>query len=897
MTGSQDSGSTIPSQGDLASILAKISIENAPDAHVWAQPDGTFLHVNSAASRTFGYTQQEVLEKTAHELSPSLPPERYKRLWNTIREQGHVTLEAIGRRKDGSEFPMEITATYVSCLSQEYACAIVRDVTQQKKTAAELEYRLERERLITDVTTGFMNLRSDQTELGISRALQALGEFSRADRCYIFQFSEDGEYLTNSHEWCGQGTLPLVGDIQDVPAANWPWAMPLIKQQQLVHIPRVSELPSEATTEMERWQELDVKSLLVVPMIVHGKASGFIGFEAIRRERTWIKDDIDLLQAVSEVIIMAWSRQRSEAKLRAAHQFLNDMVEFLPDPTFVVDKDRKVIAWNRALHELTNVPKEEMIGKADRAYAIPFYGTRRPLLIDLIWDPDAISHGDYSYFKRRMNTLYAEDYVPEMNSGAGAYLWATASPLLDQDGEIVGAIESVRDITDRKRAEEALRAAKETAESANRAKSEFLANMSHEIRTPMNSIIGMTNLMRHAGLSEEYQEFVTMIERSGSLLLDLVNDILDLSKIEAGHLDIETIPFDLRQAATETLETLSVMASDHDIKLVLDYDSDDPCLVRGDSIRIIQILTNLTNNAIKFTKDGMVTIRIRCLEQDSERAKLCFSVTDTGIGIPPEKLVHIFEKFTQVDTSTTRQYGGTGLGLTICKHLVELMGGEIGAFSDQDEGSTFWFRLELPLATADQVAAEQALSSGQETSVYRPAARVDLENGENTDQTDSPATATAPSGKAGAAELSPTDWALAGFVGENEAARVLLAEDNVFNQKVAELMLQNLGCRVDIASSGEEALQMMDGQSYDMVLMDCQMPILDGFEATSAIRQQEGGDRHTPIIALTANAMRGDREQCLAAGMDDYLRKPITQEALANKLSEWLQWEKLSTPV
>ncbi|MFH1841693.1 MAG: ATP-binding protein [bacterium] len=896
MTGSQDSGSATPSQRDLASILAKISIENAPDAIFWARPDGTFLHVNSAALRTFGYTQQELLDRTASELSPSLPPERYNRLWDTIREQGHATLEAMGRQKDGSQFPMEITATYVSCLSQEYACAIVRDMTQQQQTAKELEYRLERERLITDVTTGFMNLRSDQTELGISRALQALGEFSRADRCYIFQFSEDGEYLTNSHEWCGQGTLPLLGDIQDVPASKWPWAMPLIKQQQLLHIPRVPDLPPEAVTEMERWQELGVKSLLVVPMIVHGKSSGFIGFEAIRRECSWVKDDIDLLQAVSEVIIMAWSRQRSEAKLRAAHQFLHDMVEFLPDPTFVVDKDRKVIAWNRALHELTNVPKEEMIGKADRAYAIPFYGARRPLLIDLIWDPDAISQGDYSYFKRRMNTLYAEDYVPGMNAGAGAYLWATASPLLDQDGNIVGAIESVRDITDRKRAEEALRAAKETAESANRAKSEFLANMSHEIRTPMNSIIGMTNLMRHAGLSEEYREFVTMIERSGSMLLDLVNDILDLSKIEAGQLDIETIPFDLRRAATETLQTLGVLASDHDIQLVLDYDSAGPCLVMGDSIRIVQILTNLTNNAIKFTKDGTVTIRVHCLEQNPERATLCFSVTDTGIGIPPEKLVHIFEKFTQVDTSTTRQYGGTGLGLTICKHLVELMDGEIGAHSEQGGGSTFWFRLELPLATSEQVAAEEAAISGQETAAHRTAARVYSESAADAARAPGPATETVQYGKEGAVELSPADWALAGFVGENEAARILLAEDNLFNQKVAALMLQNLGCQVDIACSGEEAVQMLEGQSYDMVLMDCQMPKLDGFEATSAIRQIEGVDRHTPIIALTANAMRGDREQCLAAGMDDYLRKPITQEALANKLSEWLQWENLSAP-
>ena len=674
-------------------------------------------------------------------------------------------------------------------------------------------------------------------------------------------------------------------------------------------------------------------------------------------------------------------RNRAEEEIRRSQQHFSTVLDNLPDAALVIDKEGVVTSWNRAAEAMTGVKAADIIGKGNYEYAVAFYGERRPVVVDLLRMPDEVVAEKYAGVRRDGRILSGEVYIAPPLSHP-RYVQALACPLQDSDGNLIGGVEMIHDLTERKQFEEELAAAREAAEMASKAKAEFLANMSHEIRTPMNAIIGMTHLALKSGLDSRQRDYVEKIQRAGQHLLGIINDILDFSKVEAGKLDIESTDLDLEWVLQSVVNLIAEKAEAKGLELVCKLGAGVPTQLIGDPLRLSQILANYANNAIKFTETGEIVISVDLIEDSGNTVMLRFEVSDTGIGLTEEQKLKMFQDFQQADSSTTRKYGGTGLGLAISKRLAELMGGEVGVESVIGEGSTFWFTARLQkgrhrrnlvpsidlrgkrmLVVDDNESAREVLSEILASSTFDvtavgsgvaalqevaeqvkngspfevvfldwmmpgmdgfevagkvaeldPAVRPHLilvtaygrEEGLRGAEAVGieevlvkPVTASVvfdsvlrvlgsdPNGDSPEKVLTGrwTPAALTRDPGVRRSGKVLLVEDNDLNQQVASELLGDAGFTVEIAENGEVAVAMVQGGAFDVILMDMQMPVMDGLTATRELRRL---GVTVPIIAMTANALQADRDACAAAGMDDYLAKPIDPESLTAALDRWL---------
>jgi len=513
-------------------------------------------------------------------------------------------------------------------------------------------------------------------------------------------------------------------------------------------------------------------------------------------------------------------RKRFEDELKKSEAKNRALIDAIPDSVFLLDKEGNFLDYRAPNSSMLYAPPELFMGKS-------IHSIMPQDLVELTMNNIGMA--------RQSGKMQVFEYQLPTN-GETKHFEARIN--LCEGGDFLTL---VRDVTERKRSDEMLWKAKEVAEAAAKAKSEFLANMSHEIRTPLNAVIGLTGILLDTDLTHEQRNYLEIVRNSSDSLLSVINNILDFSKIDGGMMELEQSPFDLRRCIESTMDLMVTRVEEKELVLKVVLDDQLPPMLVGDANRIRQVLANLLSNAVKFTDKGFVEVSVRG-NAIPEGFELRFDVLDTGIGMPQDKLDRLFMPFSQIDSSITRRYGGTGLGLAISKRLVEMMGGRIWAESDPGVGSTFTFTIKVKLPCMQPVQ--------HKVKDLKPDIKPPIE----------------------------------GHFQQARPLSILLAEDNAVNQMVLLQMLRKIGYQADLASNGFDVLAALDRQAYDVVLMDIQMPDMDGFEATRRILARFSKTKRPRIIALTAHALNGDRERCLDAGMDSYLSKPVKIEDLQSAL-------------
>ena len=928
--------------------LQTAALESAANGIVITDREGRIIWANPAFTHLTGYPAEEVLGQTPSFLkSGKYDATFYEKLWQTVLSGGVWQGELVNRRKDGTFYTEEMTITPVcdSAGTVSHFIAIKQDVTERRRAEEALSASGKRYRqLFENNLAGVLRTSLDGRILDCNPAMAQMVGFNLPE-----------ELLTHS-------VLDLYFSVED----------------RAIILDRLKAERHLTNHEMLLRRKDGRPAWMLANLVLTRLDSSDAEFvESTLIDITRRKDaEAEFARYASDMEVAKETQEKhSEELARLVEELarerdlLGTLMDNLPDYIFYKDRQSRYLR--------TNLIHAKTLGLTDPCQAVA--------KTDFDFFPAEDAKGYFNDDQQVMETgqglIGREERVRQQD---GEYRWCSTTkvPIRDAQGSVTGLVGITRDITERKLTGE-MRKAKEEAETASRVKSQFLASMSHEIRTPINGVIGMTKVLLDTELSDEQRRYAQVACTCGETLLALINDILDFSKIEARKLSLEVIDFDLRAMLDHTVEMLAAPAGEKRLELTCLMAPEIPAWVRGDPARLRQIVLNLAGNAVKFTQQGEVGIRV-CLDQEDEKTvTLRFAVEDTGMGIPHDRIDALFSPFVQADGSTTRKYGGTGLGLAISRQLVELMGGQIGVESEEGKGSTFWFtvvqekvkgqitqEVDTPsdfdgvkVLVVDDNATNRmvvgallkpwgcrlnfAADGDSALAILRKAARladpfdvalldVEMPGMDGTElgrqiAADSQLTRTAlllmanPNRTSGVAHLEEGRFSASitkpvtesrlrnalnvvlgrkphhepvsdsGFkqladLSACAGARILVAEDISSNREVALAILTKLGFRTDLVVNGAEAVAAVQSTPYALVLMDCEMPEMDGYDATRHIREHEASDgkARIPIVALTAHAISGDEGKCMEAGMDDYLCKPVDPKDLANALAKWL---------
>jgi PAS domain S-box-containing protein len=987
---------------------------------------GRLLRVNPEMCEIVGHSKEELLRMTfldiTHPEDRDEDLEHFRRMTNGDIPEYEYEKRYV--RKDGSVVWARTKARIIRDEAGRplRTVASIHDITERKRAEEKLHILAEVSRVFTEAVPDYETL--------LQTVAKCISE-ATGDACTVRLLSDDGTWLS-----------PVAGHHPDpdLKVAIWNvmresaqrsdigvWK-PVIQEQRTIRIdvPPQEVPPSASRAQAEFIRQHPMSAIMGAPLVARGRTIGGLSLVRYGRQNPYTEDEETFLRDLADRAALAIDnarlyeavqeelaeRKKTEEELHGTLKQLADM-KFAIDESAIVaftDQRGRITYVNEKFCEISKYSREELLSQDHRIINSSYHPKE---FIRNLWRTIAQGRVWRGELRNRAKdgSIYWVDttIVPFLNERGKPYQYVAIRYDITSRKEAEEALREARDelevrveertaelaetnadlqrqIRERKRAEEETRRAREMAVAANKAKSEFLANMSHEIRTPMNAVIGMTELLLNTELTREQRQHVEMISTAGENLLAIIDDILDFSKIEAGEMRLEIIDFDLRRVVDDVALLAAQRAYAKGLELASLVEHDVPTALRGDPGRLRQVLTNLLGNAIKFTEQGEVVLCASLLEETNGTAVVRFEIRDTGIGISEEQQERLFEPFTQADASTTRRYGGTGLGLVISKQLVEMMGGEIGVESEPGMGSTFFFEApfekqpegvwvaqvfpadlyDLRILVVDdnetnrQIVHQHAISWGMKNGMAEGGSealrmlREAAERGEPYDvavldvhmpgmdgmqlarriKTDPVVASTrlvlltsigqhadAEEAKrlgieayltkpVRQSELYDTLATVMGTRAEVAATeeesplvtrrtvreartrsrgRVLVAEDNPTNQQVAVGMLGMLGYRADVAKDGLEALETLSQGSYAAVLMDVQMPEMDGYAATAEIRRREESEgRRVPIIAMTANALRGDREKALEAGMDDYVSKPVKSEELAEVLKRWV---------
>ena len=817
-------------QQDELSKLALVAARTV-NAVVLTDKMGRVVWVNEGFFRVTGYTFDEVRGRKPGEIlqGPGTDAETVRRIREHLRKGEGFSETILNYHKNGSSYwiSFEIQPIHDSEGRLTNFMAIQTDVTARRAAQQRLTIQFEVSRVLAEATgygeTFARLLKVVCESLGwqVGQLWRLSGDCLRLAETWHTPGGDVRGFVSASRAMEFTSGVGLCGRVLQTGATAW-----ISDVTKDSNFPRVSQAA-----------DAGLHGALAFPVLVRGKVWGVVEFFSRKIE----EPDEPMLQtfnAVGQQVGQFIVRKQAEDALQATSMLQQAILDGASYAIISTSTDGTIQTFNRAAERMLGYSASELVGRCtpevfhDRD-EVAAHAAKLSRELGRAVEPG------FEAFVARASAGSPDDceWTYIRKDGARVPVQLAVTPLIDGDGRVSGYLGVASDITERKKAARELMDAKEAAETANRAKSEFLALMSHEIRTPMNAIIGLSNLLLDTPLNPHQLECVQTVARSGDALLELINDILDFSKIESGqHFQIEVGEFSLRALVSDVILLLRSRADAKNLFLASIIDDAVPDRLEGDDGRLRQVLVNLVGNAIKFTETGGVTVRVSRPAGGADPDQLLFQVEDTGPGISEELRARLFQPFCQAENQSARKYGGTGLGLAISKRIVELMGGRIGLEPASAGGSIFWFDLVLREARSPVREPEPAL---------RPST----------------------------ARIAPM--------------RILLAEDNETNRRVAQFMLEKLGQRPDFAGNGVEAVEAWERQDYDLILMDCSMPEMDGFEATREIRKREaarGDGRRIEIIALTANAIKGDRERCIEAGMDGHISKPLTMHQLRESL-------------